>query len=44
MNQQSPFNDRETKHRRVRGGELLRHALGDVFLEGVNKLVREKTQ
>ena len=34
MNQQTPFNDRETKHRRFRVGELLRHALGDVFLRG----------
>jgi len=34
VNQQSPFNDRETKHRRFRVGELLRHALGDVFLRG----------
>ena len=34
MNQQTPFNDRETKHRRFRVGELIRHALGDVFLRG----------
>ena len=34
VNQPTPFNDRETTHRRFRVGELLRHALGDVFLRG----------
>ena len=34
MDQPTPFNDRETKYRRYRVGELLRHALGNVFLRG----------
>lgn len=34
VRQPSPFNGREIKHRRYRVGELLRHALGDVFLRG----------
>tara|TARA_A100001037_G_scaffold283313_1_gene288685 strand:- start:263 stop:700 length:438 start_codon:yes stop_codon:yes gene_type:complete len=34
VDQPTPFNDREANHRPFRVGELLRHALGEVFLRG----------
>lgn len=34
VNRLTPVNEREINHRRLRVGELIRHALGDIFLRG----------